>query len=376
MASMVARELTDIPGVTIRVMPISETQSSSVGGSVVDLYLKGPDLTILQESAEKIKSVMESIEGVTNVTLSSKSGKPELIFRPKRKQISEDGISVQQVAISLRAAVDGIVATSYKDEGEEYDILVTMKDSEFTDIDDLKNIPIASAVGVYPLSRYANVSFGEGNSKIMRYNRLRTIEITADNLPGYAGGSLVNEIMAAIEQVDLPPGYTIDQGGSTEMLSETVHDLIVVFFIAVILTYMLLAAILESFVQPLFILSTVPLSMIGIVLICLATGTVLNVVAMLGIIMLVGIVVNNGILILDYYNQLKAKEKYPRCLGGSLCREAEARFNEQYLDSTWYAPHGTGDRRSRCRNASAHGNCHCRWHCLCHVPDPVPSALP
>ncbi|WP_020612198.1 efflux RND transporter permease subunit [Sediminispirochaeta bajacaliforniensis] len=308
MASQFANELADIPGVTIRVSPVSETDSSG-GSSVVDLYLKGPDLTVLQETAEEVESVMESIEGVSNVALSSKAGKPELIFRPKRKQISEDGISVQQVAISLRAAVDGIVATSYKDAGEEYDILVTMADSEFTDIDDLKNIPISSAAGVYPLSRYANVSFGEGNSKIMRYNRLRTIEITADNLPGYAGGTLVNEIMAAIEQVDLPPGYSIDQGGSTEMLNETVHDLIVVFFIAVLLTYMLLAAILESFVQPLFILSTVPLSMIGIVLICLATGTVLNVVAMLGIIMLVGIVVNNAILILDYYNQLKAKGK-------------------------------------------------------------------
>jgi HAE1 family hydrophobic/amphiphilic exporter-1 len=311
MASRFARELTDIPGAAIRVSPVSEIQTST-GSSVVDLFLQGTDLTVLQNTAEQIKSVMESLEGVTNVSLSSKAGKPELVFTPNRKQISEDGISVQLVAVTLRAAVAGIEATTYKEAGEEYDIRVTMKDNQFLDIDDLKNIPIASAAGVYPLSRYADVSFGEGNNKIMRYNRLRTIEITADNLPGYAGGIIVNKIMSAIEKIDLPPGYSINQGGSTEMLTEAIHDLLVVFVIAIILTYMLLAATLESFVQPLFILSTVPLSMIGIVFICLITGTIMNVVAMLGIIMLVGIVVNNAILILDYYNQQKTKGKDTR----------------------------------------------------------------
>jgi HAE1 family hydrophobic/amphiphilic exporter-1 len=115
------------------------------------------------------------------------------------------------------------------------------------------------------------------------------------------------ELYNALEAVELPEGYSLDQAGATKMMTENMIDMATAFIIAILLTYMILAAILESLIQPLFILSTVPLSIIGIVFICFVTGTVINVVSMVGIIMLVGIVVNNAILILDYYSQLRKK---------------------------------------------------------------------
>jgi len=139
----------------------------------------------------------------------------------------------------------------------------------------------------------------------MRTDKVRTIEVTADILPGYSAGALLTTVLNEIHTIEAPQGYSVSEGGMTKLLGDTVRDLAIVFAIAVLLTYMLLAATLESLIQPLFILSTVPLSLIGAILICLITGAILNIVAMLGIIMLVGIVVNNAILILDAYNQLK-----------------------------------------------------------------------
>jgi len=309
LASRMTVKLSDIPGAQIRVAAVSEIDMG--GRSAISLFLKGADNDILRDQSSRIVDRLNRIPGFTNVASSSKSGKPELVFEPDRKRLSEDGLSVQSVAVSLRAAVDGLVATTYKEGGEEYDIRVALKDAALLDVQDLRNIPIVSSAGVHPLSRYAKIDFAEGYNKIIRNNKVRSVELTADLLPGYAQGAAVQAALAAVAELDLPAGYAVEQSSSTEMLQKTVQDLAMVFVIAVVLTFMLLAATLESLSQPLFILATVPLSLIGVVAFCLPLGTVLNFVAMLGIIMLVGIVVNNAILMLDYYNQLKREGRSP-----------------------------------------------------------------
>lgn len=310
-APALARELADIAGPKIRVSSVSEITIGSDSSSGLDLYLKGEDTEKLQQYANAIRTKMNAIPGITNTSLSSKDGKQELDFIPDRKQLSEDGLTVQDIALTLRTSVDGLVTSTYKDNGKEYDIRVAVSSGSLKDISDIRNIPVVSQAGVYPISRYANVSFNSGTSKIMRTDKVRTIEITADILPGYSAGNMLNKVLPVIDSMNLPAGYSVKQGGMTKLMGETIRDLLIVFAIAVILTYMLLAATLESLVQPLFILSTVPLSLIGAILICLITGAILNIVAMLGVIMLVGIVVNNAILILDYYNQLKRDSGMP-----------------------------------------------------------------
>lgn len=315
LATRITRDLADIAGAKIRVEPLSEMAFGGQSMAPIDLYLKGSDNAVLLDLANRIEDRIAMVPGITNTSLSSKSGKAEFVFEPDRKRLSEDGLTVQAVAVALRAAVDGLVLTRYKEGGEEYDIRVMIKDSALLDIEDLKNIPVVSAAGANPLSRYAAIHLTDGYNKIMRTDKSRTVEISANLLPGYVQGKALPQIMKEIEKIGLPAGYTVSQAGTSEKFGETVRDLINVFLIAVILTYLLLAAILESFKQPLLILATVPLSLIGVVVICLSTGTVINFVAMLGIIMLVGIVVNNAILILDYYNQLRRE-------GGKSARDA------------------------------------------------------
>jgi len=305
LAADMTRLLSDVPGAKIRISAISEL---AVGGSTksdMDLYLKGPDGVVLRDLSGKILDKMNEIPGITNVSSSSKAVKQELVFRPDRKRLSDDGITVQQIALTLRAAIEGFVATTYKEGGEEFDVRVSITGASLTDIEDIRNIPVVSGAGTFPLSRYADVSFEDGSNKIIRTNKVKTVEITADMLPGYTAGNALTEVFDKVNELGLPEGYKLEQAGTTEMLANTARDMAMAFAIAVVLVYMVLAATLESLTQPLFIISTVPLSIIGVVFLALGTGTVFNMVGMIGIIMLVGIVVNNAILILDYYNQLR-----------------------------------------------------------------------
>ncbi len=303
-ANEMTKELSRVPGATFRVTPLSEISMGSTG-SAIDLYLKGIDTDTLQGIADRVKAIMERTPGVTNVALSSKPGKVELVFRPDRKQISEDGITVQTVAFTLRTSVDGYVSTAYKESGNEYDVRVKLTGTDLSSIEDVRNIPIATPAGTYPLSRYADVSFENGTNKILRTDKNRAIEITCDLLPGYSAGNMQNVILSSVKkEIEMPNGYSFGLAGTSEMMNDTMKDLAFAFLVAIILTFMVLAATLESMTQPLFILATIPLSLIGVIASALLTGATMNFISIVGIIMLVGIVVNNAILMLDYYNQL------------------------------------------------------------------------
>jgi HAE1 family hydrophobic/amphiphilic exporter-1 len=304
LASSLLKNLSDIPGADIRVIAPSEIVLAQ--GAPIDLNLRGQDSIVLGEIGSAIRKLINAVPGVMHTTINTKAGKQELVFEPDRKQISQDGLTVQAVALTLRAALDGLVATRYRENGEEYDIRIKMADASLQDIEDLRNIPVVTSAGFFPLSRYADVHFENGYNMIMRTNKSRTVEITAELLPGYTQGAVLSAIMRAIDDnIELPPGYSIGQAGLSESMDESMVSMGVVFLSAILLVYMLLAAVLENPLQPLFILSTVPLSLIGVVAACLLTNTVLNNIAMIGIVMLVGIVVNNAILFLDYYNQFK-----------------------------------------------------------------------
>ncbi|MDR2054190.1 MAG: efflux RND transporter permease subunit [Treponema sp.] len=309
MASLFTRNLSDIPGADIRVVAPSELVLAQ--GAPVDLSLRGPDAQALQEYGGRIMRRIRAVPGVMNAAINMKAGKSELVFEPKRKQISSDGLTVQAVALALRSAVDGMVATVYRENNEEYDIRVKIEDAAFRDINDLKNIPVVSPAGIFPLSRYADIRFDSGSNMIVRHDKQRTANITAELLPGYAQGPVLADVMKAASEIELPEGYSVAQAGLSEVMEESNMSMAVVFLTAILLVYILLAAILENLAQPLFILFTIPLSLIGVVAACLLFGTVLNNIAMIGIVMLVGIVVNNAILMLDYYNQLKREGMAP-----------------------------------------------------------------
>lgn len=310
-AARMGRDLADIPGARIR----STAQSDmGMGAAPVVFYLQGTDTDELASLARELRPRLNEIPGLVGIDTSSKPGKPEVVLYPDRLKLNEVGLTVQDLAMTMRAAVEGMVMTSFRQGGEEYDIRVTLADEDLSGYDDIGNIVVPTRAGLFPISHFADVVIEEGINQVFRDDKVESVEITAGLAPGYVLGEVSAPIEAAVNQLDMPPGYGLSWGGDTELLNETVGEFLFVFILAIVLTYMLLAAILEKFGQPVLILSTIPLSLIGVVIAFLLTGKTMNIVSMLAIVMLVGMVVNNAILILDYANQLRR--------GGKRVREA------------------------------------------------------
>jgi HAE1 family hydrophobic/amphiphilic exporter-1 len=302
-AAEMTRRLADIPNADIKV-----NAASAFGGggqAPISFYLQGQDMDRLEELAAEFIEKMHQVPGFINIDKSSRPGKPEITMTPDRKKVSEEGISVYLLALSLRGAVEGIEATKYKDAGNEYDIRVVFKDSALLTYEDLASIPVATPRGSRPISYFADINFTAGFNLITRTDKFKTVTVSSYLLPGFPQGNAQSAIDNIAAAINFPTGYRLSWGGNARMLQETIQDMLKVFILAVVLTYMLLAAILESFIQPLLILATVPLALIGIIFIVIMTGTSMNMASMLAIVMLVGIVVNNAILILDYMNQLR-----------------------------------------------------------------------
>jgi hydrophobic/amphiphilic exporter-1 (mainly G- bacteria), HAE1 family len=305
LANKISNALVSIPNAMIRVQAVNG-MVSGMGGAALTFYLQGNDQKELQKETQLMKSEMESIPGITGIKTSMKSGKPEINIYPNRQKLAELGVTVQDLAMSVRAAIDGIVLTQMKKDSREYDIRVTMSDTEISSYEDIRNIPVSTMNGIYPLSYFGEIAIEEGVSSLLRIDKKSSVEFTADTMPGVALG----DVTAAIEQIKADmnsKNVSLKWGGNAEMMQDTVSNMAFAFVMAIILTYMLLAAILEKLGQPILILSTVPLSLIGVVALFLITGLSMNMVSMLAIIMLVGMVVNNAILILEYTNQLRAE---------------------------------------------------------------------
>ena len=306
MAGIFIRELSDIPNAQIRIAALS---SIGRGDAPIQLYLLGQEDAQVEAYKNQIIGLIKDIPGMINLNTSSRPGKPEITLVPNRKKLAMLGLTVFDVAMSLRSAVEGVVSTQYRESGNEYDIRVIMTEESVNTPEKIRNIAVPTQAGVYRLSQLAEVNFVEGYNRILHKDKYTSIEVSAYVAPGYALGDIVAEINDRIAAIELLPGYKIDWGGSAKMMQETIIDMLTTFIIALLLTYMLLAAILENLTQPLIILGTVPLALVGVFVAMFITGKTLNTISMMAIIMLLGIVVNNAILLLDYANILRKRGK-------------------------------------------------------------------
>ena len=300
-AGLITRDLSDIPNARIRASSIISMTS---GRADVECYLVGPDLDSLTVYADRLAAKYTSIPGLINLNTSARSGKPEITIAPDRIKLNEAGLTASNLAVSLRSSIDGLVTTHFKDRGEEYDIRVQMTRETVDSPEKIGDIPIVSPSGTYRLSQLATVKFTSGYDKIVHQNRAKAVLIETDVAEGYTMGDITKGIASITDAMHLPPGYKLEWGTMAKEMNKTTIDMAMAFLIATILTYMLLAAMLESLTQPLLILGTVPLSIIGVLGSLLITGLSMNIISMLSIVMLIGIVVNNAILQLDYTNIL------------------------------------------------------------------------
>lgn len=295
--------LSDIPNTQLR---ISATATIGGGREPVDFTLMGQDMQELEKYKTQILEKIHDVPGMINLNTSSRAGKPEITITPDREKLASTGISIYDMALAVRSALEGLVTTKYKDDGEEYDIRVSFNDETVNSLPEIENIPIVGHDATYRISQLAKIEFTEGFSRILHKDKYKMIEFTAGTAPGVALGDVTNELDLRLSEIKekMPEGYQIKWAGMAEIMKDTIRDMLFTFVVALLLTYMLLAAILESLTQPLLIMGTVPLAMVGVFGGLYISGVSMNSISMMAIVMLLGIVVNNAILLLDYTNIL------------------------------------------------------------------------
>ena len=306
------KSLPRLRDVQIEFMDMSGGMMGGSGAAPVEVKFFGKDLDILKKKANAAKEMIRDVKGLRDLSASMREGKPELRIVPDRDKASAMGLSMSEIGQAIRNANLGQVVTRFRDKGDEVDVRIRLDERDRYSIDDIRSIPIVSRLGfTTPVANVAEITYTRGPIKILRENRVRKVTLTA-NVSGRDIGSIITDIQSCLEPLDMPSGYFIEYGGTYEQMQDSMKDLLFALVIAVILIYMIMAAQFESFTQPFVIMFTVPLAFIGVVVGLGVTGYSISVPAFIGFIMLAGIVVNNGIVLLSYVNQLEAQglEKY------------------------------------------------------------------
>jgi len=310
LAQTLRHEFRQVGGVT------AYTYASGFGGNQkqVQLQLTGPDNTVLNQLASQIADRVRHVRGATDVGLSSRGQKPELSVQIQRGVAGQLGVSIAQIAQALRPAFAGVDAGTWVDpSGESRYVRVRLAPESRENAADVSRIPLVlptpgtDGPSIVPLGQVARFSPSTGPAQITHYNRQRVITVGA-NVQGASLGNVSQAINKAIADVRMPPGYRITQGGQVESQQEVFGNIFIALGIAVLLMYLILVVQFGSFLDPLAILVSLPLSLIGVVLALLVTRDSLNIMSLIGVILLMGIVAKNAILLIDFAKWAREKQ--------------------------------------------------------------------
>lgn len=287
----------------IRKFEVRESgQKGGVSGqSSVDVELYGYDLETTDRIAEEIRQMMLNIEGCTEVSISRDEYTPEYQVVFDREKLAMNGLNVATAATYLRNRVNGSVASYYREDGEEYDILVRYARKYRESLEDIENITIYSSSGKgIKVRDLGKVIETQTPPTIERKDRSRYITISGSVGHGYAMSQIVDATVAGLNKMDLPVGITWGLGGTYEDQQDTFSDIISLMGLMIILVFVIMASQFESLMYPFVIMFSLPFALVGVFLGLWITDTPMGVMALLGVLMLVGIVVNNGIVLVDY----------------------------------------------------------------------------
>ncbi|MBN2036259.1 MAG: efflux RND transporter permease subunit [Chitinispirillaceae bacterium] len=281
------------------------------GGGDIEVEVTGEDMREILRLSDSVTAMMRTIPGLVDLQRSWKSAKPEIKFMPDRQRIDEYGTNVAQMGMSLRNALSGNDGTIFRTGDDEYTVRVQYDESHRRTIDDVENVSISTRKGIVPIKTLNTVVNEGGAANIQRKNRQRLVTVSANVAEG-AAGTKAAALKKLTDRLQLRTGYDIHYGGQQEMMAESFTTLFFTLILAVILTYMVLAAIIESFGQPLLIMITIPLGLMGIVWALFISGVTMSMISIMSFIMLVGVVVNNAILIIDYAHRMQREGRNVR----------------------------------------------------------------
>ncbi len=300
----IRQELNHLPGARLTVRQTDVTEGMK--RQPVNIRIAGDDLAVLDSLTMQIINEIEQVPGIVNLASSVQQGLPEIGIRVDRLAGARMGLTAGQVAGSVQMALLGISPTRFSSGGEEYDITLRMAGAQQLSASELMQMTVTTPRGeVVPLRAVAEETFQLSPSQIKRFDQQRTVEILAD-ISGRPQREVQADISAILDRVNFPPDYYYRIGGQSRAIADSFRTLGVAMVISIFLVYVVMGAQFNSFLHPFTIAFSIPLSVIGVLLGLLVFDASISMNALLGSIMLVGIVVNNGILLIDFIRQQRA----------------------------------------------------------------------
>ncbi|HEY5219110.1 MAG TPA: efflux RND transporter permease subunit, partial [Gemmatimonadaceae bacterium] len=311
-AAMLRNETSHVAGVTLSVF----TDDFSGGRKQLQLQVRGENLASINAAADTVEAIVKQVPGAVDVGLSTKGEKPELNIELNRGIAGSLGITVGQIAQSLRPAFAGLKAGDWIDpSGEPRDVEVRLAPDARRRAADLQKLPlvIAGPNGLpitIPLGQVATVVDSVGPAIIDHLDREQVVNVEL-NTSGRASGDVTADIQARLAKVQLPPGVRLSYGGDAQNQSEVFGQIFTALGIAVVLMYLVLVIQFGSFLDPLAIMVSLPLSLIGVMLALAITQNTINIMSLIGVILLMGIVAKNAILLIDFAKWSREEQGTP-----------------------------------------------------------------
>jgi HAE1 family hydrophobic/amphiphilic exporter-1 len=301
----VLTKLQDVPGAEIREVRENPLNPEGDDGLIINIY--GFELDQKKELANGVRERILELEGIIGATSTADEGRPELRVVMDRERISRINMTTSQVANYVSNAIRGSIATTFVEQGVEYSVLVQLAAEEKTDSRALEDVQVRTPAGDWmPLRNLARIERYQGPSNILRINQERVTEVQVD-IGTLDLKNATDQVIAILDNFDWPDGYRYDIGGTAEEQAASFNYLLIAFLIAAILAYMIMASQFESLIEPFIIIVTIPLALTGVMIMLFVTSTPISVTAMIGLILLSGIVVNNGIVMIDYIKVLQSR---------------------------------------------------------------------
>jgi hydrophobic/amphiphilic exporter-1 (mainly G- bacteria), HAE1 family len=282
----------------------------------LQISVKGPAMAEIDRISAEVASLVRSVPGAVDVDRSLDRDKPEIKIRIDRRLASDLGINLESLAVTVRALLNGEVATQFEDEdGDAYDVRVRLADQQRKSVDALSDIDLLSSKKdsaggdlLIPVGQVTSFHRGASSAQIRHLDLVREVRIFA-NAANRPLGNVEDEIKEKLKSYRLPAGYSVSFTGESETMSESFDSIYDALILAVVFIYLILASQFASFTHPLAIMLSLPLSLIGVVVILLLTGDTLNIMSMIGVILLMGLVTKNAILLIDYTKRLRLEGK-------------------------------------------------------------------
>jgi HAE1 family hydrophobic/amphiphilic exporter-1 len=309
-----------VPGVDTRVRArtglwvLRRAFSSGGGGEQeLEIELRGNDLDQARIIAADLQTQLETVPGIASVDMDNNDrGSPEQNIRFDRERIAQVGLNVQDVASTIQTNLAGARAGQFRVDGDEFPIRVRLRPEDRLTVQDLSNVPIRTPDGAtVPVASLVTVEEGRGPGTVRRINGQRVTYLEATFEEGATLNEVVAGAQAAIAQMNLPEQFSVTFGGEYREQQAAQRDFMISILMALVLIYMVMAGQFERFLDPLIVMLSVPLALIGVVPALLITGTTVNIQSIMGLIMLIGIVVNNAIVLVDYINIMRRERGLP-----------------------------------------------------------------